>query len=269
MFNDLQIVQLYATYGRTLTAVLRGADGIAIPTHEVGDLDEVPATFTSPLYEAIEASWRMAAPAASRTTTTSRATAASRCRCPLRPSMAYTLDIEAQPVPAPPAGKPVVPLFRRHFRTGRFTSLEALVGELKARPLLHRRAHRPVTGLTLGAAATDLQIETALTAAGLAAARRARPRQPDRALAAASERATRPARDPARRRRAAVALPRRAPAGGRARPARPAYQRIVPGRESSLQLTATGPVAGFVRSASGTRTLVMLNDAAWPTPAPR
>ena len=44
-----------------------------------------------------------------------------------------------------------------------------------------------------------------------------------------------------------------------------AYQRIVPGREPSLHLTGGGPVAGFVRSASGTRTLVMLNDAAWPT----
>ena len=39
----------------------------------------------------------------------------------------------------------------------------------------------------------------------------------------------------------------------------------MPGREPSLQLTATGPVAGFVRSTSGTRTLVMLNDASWPT----
>jgi hypothetical protein len=44
----------------------------------------------------------------------------------------------------------------------------------------------------------------------------------------------------------------------------PAYMRIIPGREPSLQLTAAGPVAGFVRSTSGTRTIVLLNDTNWP-----
>ncbi|HEX9767161.1 MAG TPA: hypothetical protein VGA36_10395 [Nitriliruptorales bacterium] len=265
VFNDLQIVQLYETYGRTLTAVLRGADGIAIPTHEVGDLDEVPATFTSPLYEAIRDLVENGGARCVPHHYHVEGHGSFTLPVPLRPSMAYTLDIEAQPVPTPPAGKPIVPLFRRHFRTGRFTSLEALVGELKARPLLHRVLTGPVTGLTLGAVATDLQIETALTAAGLAPLG-----APDRGSRVVLWRPHPSGRhvphailldadEPLWRFRDA---PRQEVVPGQPDAA---YQRIVPGRESSLHLTATGPVAGFVRSASGTRTLVMLNDAAWPT----
>jgi hypothetical protein len=44
----------------------------------------------------------------------------------------------------------------------------------------------------------------------------------------------------------------------------PAYQRVVPGQETALHLEATGRVTGFVRSPAGTRTLVLLDDAAWP-----
>jgi len=265
VFNDLQIVQLYATYGRTLTAVLRGADGIAIPTHQVGDLDDVPATFTSPLYEAIQELVENGGAGCVPHHYRVEGHGSFTLPVPLRPSMAYTLDIEARPVPAPPAGKPVVPLFRRHFTTGRFTSLAALVGELRARPLLHRVLTGPVTGLTLGAAATDLQIETALAAAGLAPlgapdrGSRVVLWRPDPSGRHVPHAILLDADEPLWRFRDA---PRQEVVPGQPDSA---YQRIVPGRESSLHLTATGPVAGFVRSASGTRTLVMLDDAAWPT----
>lgn len=267
VFNDLQIVQLYETYGRTLTAVLRGADGIAIPSHEVGGLDEVPVTFTSPLYEAVQALVENGTAGCVPHHYHVEGHGSFTLPVPLRPSMAYTLDIEAQPVPTPPTGKAVVPLFRRHFRTGRFTTLDALVAELRARPLLHRVLTGPVTGLTLGAAATDLQIETALDAAGLAPLG-----APDRGSRVVLWRLHPSGRhvphavlldadEPLWRFRDA---PRQEVVPNQPNPPDPAYQRIVPGREPSLRLTATGPVAGFVRSTSGTRTLVMLNDATWP-----
>lgn len=265
VFNDLQIVQLYATYGRRLTAVLRGADGIAIPTHAVGDLDEVPATFTSPLYEAIQDLVENGSAGCVPHHYHVEGHGSFTLPVPLRPSMAYTLDIEARPVPTPPADKPVVPLFRRHFRTGRFTSLAALVGELKARPLLHRVLSGPVTGLPLGAAATDLQLETALATVGLDPLG-----APDRGSRVVLWRPHPSGRHVPH----AILLDADEPLWRfRDAPQQevvpdqpdPAYQRIVPGREASLQLTATGPVTGFVRSASGTRTLVMLDDAAWPT----
>ncbi len=264
VFNDLQIVQLYGEYGRTLTAVLRGADGIAIPNHQVGGLDEVPATFTSPLYEAIDELVNDGKHGCVPQSYHTEGHGSFTLPVPLRPSMAYTFDIEAQPVPTPPANKPVVPLFRRHFKTGRFTSLQALVDELKARPLEHKVLTGPITGLAAGAA-TDLEIETALTAAGLAPL-------------GAPDKGSR------------IVLWRPGAGGGyvphailldadeplwrfRDAPTEevvpdqpdPAYKRIVPGQEPSLKLTATGPVSGFVRSTSGTRTVVLLNDANWPT----
>ncbi len=268
VFNDLQIVQLYATYGRTLTAVLRGADGIAIPTHQVAGLEEVPVTFTSPLYDAIQQLVENGSAGCVPHHYHVEGHGSFTLPVPLRPSMAYTLDIEAQPVPTPPSGKPVVPLFRRHFRTGRFTSLEALVDELRARPLLHRVLTGPVTGLTLGSAATDLEIETALAAAGLAPLD-----APDRGSRVVLWRPHPSGRhvphavlldadEPLWRFRDA---PRQEVVPNQPNPPDPAYQRIVPGREPSLRLTSTGPVAGFVRSTSGTRTVVMLNDASWPT----
>lgn len=265
VFNDLQIVQLFQKYGRTLTAVVRGADGIAIPTHQVSGLDEVPATFTSPLYEAIEALVQDGEHGCVPQHYHVEGHGNYTLPVPLRPSMAYTLDIEAQPVPAPAAGKPIVPLFRRHFRTGRFTSLIALVDELKARPLEHRVLTGPISGLPLGAAATDLQIENALGAAGLAPLG-----PPDRGSRIVLWRPHPSGRyvphailldadEPLWRFRDA---PRQEVVPGQPDPA---YMRIIPGREPSLLLTATGPVAGFVRSTSGTRTIVVLDDATWPT----
>ncbi len=267
VFNDLQIVQLYETYGRTLTAVLRGADGIAIPSHQVGGLEEVPVTFTAPLYEAVQELVERGSAGCVPHHYHVEGHGSYTLPVPLRPSMAYTLDIEAQPVPAPPSGKPVVPLFRRHFRTGRFTTLGALVAELKARPLLHRVLTGPVTGLTPGAAATDLQIETALAAAGLAPLG-----APDRGSRVVLWRphpsghhvphaVLLDADEPLWRFRDA---PRQEVVPNQPNPPDPAYMRIVPGREPSLQLTATGPVVGFVRSTSGTRTIVLLDDASWP-----
>ena len=218
VFNDLQVVQLYQSYGRDLTVVLRGADGIAIPQHQVGGLDEVPVTFTSPLYDAVDQLVKSGRAGCIGGSYHTEGHGSYTVPVALRPSMAYTLDIEAQPVPVPPTGKAVVPLFRRHFKTGRFTSL----------PSSGRRAQGPRSA----AQGTDRADHGAGRGRGhrhrdrrSAGSRRAgparatRPGQPGRAVAAVG-RPIRAARDPARRRRAAVAFPRRTGAGDRAEPAR-------------------------------------------------
>ena len=260
VFNDLQVVQLYAEYGRTLVAVLRGADGIAIPQHEVKDITEVPATYSSPLYDRLDAKVK-----------------AGEFGClgpyhqeghgsftlpePLRPSMAYTLDVEAQPVPAPAAGKPVLPLFRRQFRTGRFRNVAELIAELIARPLEHAMLTGPIAGLAAGQQA-DVAIEAALLAAGLPAqgaptrGRRVvlwRPAgggyRPHALLLDASE---------------SLWRWRDAPAEQTPQASDPSYVRIVPGTEPALFLSAGSPVTGFVHSPSGTRTLALIDDSSWP-----
>jgi hypothetical protein len=262
VFNDLQVVQLYGAYNRQLRAVLRGADGTSIPAHQVSSLDEVPATYTSPLMDTLDA----------------KATA-GRYKCvgpyhieghgkfkfpePLRPSMAYTLDIETVPATTPPAGKPIVPLFRRQFTTGRFTSLAALVAEIKANPVLHAIISGPLTGLP-GAVATDVAIEQALTAAGLpvlgAPTKGGRTvlwrpvgsghHVPHALLIDASEPLWR-MRD----------VPRQEPVPDSDDPS---FQRVVPGAEPSLELRGTAPVTRFVRSPAGTRTIAFLDDSGWP-----
>jgi hypothetical protein len=264
VFNDRQIVQLYKAYGRTLTAVLRGADGIPIPDHQVDTLDEVPSTYTSPLYDSLDALINAGGLKCVRTYHRERH---AKFTVPekLRPSMAYTLDIEAQPIPVevPARTKPIVPLFRRQFRTGRFRNIDELLAEIRARGVEHRLLTGPISGLPAGVAA-DLAIEQALLVAGLPAL-------------GAPTRGTR------------VVLWR--PVGGRFVPhavlldaseplwrwrmapveevvpnaGDPAFKRIIPGEEFSLRLEATGPVTGFVRSPSGTRTLVLLADTPWPS----
>jgi large repetitive protein len=268
VFNDLQVVQLYQKYGRTLTAVLRGADGIAIPAHQVADLSEVPATYTSPLYDTLDAKVK-AGGLGCIGSYHHEGHAKFTLPEALRPSMAYTLDIEAQPVPAPPAGKPIVPLFRRQFRTGRFRSLDELAGEMRARSLEHRLLTGPITGLSPGEA-TDLAIEAALLAAGVPVLGAAtlgsrmvlwRPRAggfvPHALVLDTSEPLWR-FRDAPTQEVVPNADPLKPPPD-------PAFQRIIPGRELSLKLEAASPVTGFVRSPAGTRTIVLLADAAWPS----
>jgi hypothetical protein len=268
VFNDLQVVQLYEEYGRTLTAVLRSADGVAIPAHQITDISEVPATYTSPLYDTLDAKVQ-----------------AGGLKCvgpyhheghaqftlpePLRPSMAYTLDIEAQPVPAHKGTTPIVPLFRRQFRTGRFRNVGELVNEMKARTLEHRLLSGAITGLAPGIA-TDLAIQTALQAAGLPSMgaptqgsrivlwRRLGTRYvPHAVLLDASEPLWR-LRDVPTQEVVPNADPTQLPLD-------PSFQRIVPGEELSLKLEAAAPATGFVRSPAGTRTVVFLEDTTWPT----
>jgi hypothetical protein len=269
VFNDLQIVQLYASYGRELRAVLRAADGTASAEHGVQDLDEVPATFTSPLLESLDAMaqrgrWDCLGPHQLE------GHGSFTLPVPLRPSMAYTLEIEPDPPVPAPADQPIVPLFRRSFTTGRFASLDDLVNELKARALEHRAITGALAGLPTGTGvlvATDRAIEDALVGAGLTAPAAPtqggrlvlwRPRPggdgyvPHALVLDASEPLWR-FRDAPR----AEVVP--------AQPD-PSFMRVVPGEEPALHLEALAGsrVVAFVRSPSGTRTIVLLDDAAWP-----
>lgn len=274
VFNDLQVVQLYAAYDRQLRAVLRAADGTSAPEHQVLALTEIPAVHTSPLMDSLDAEAK-----------------AGRYPClgpyhleghgrfplpePLRPSMAYTLDIEAVPTPQPPAGKPVVPLFRRQFSTSRFTSLTALVDEMKARPLQHAALTGPLSGLPSGgqtALVADIEIEEALTGAGLAVP--GAPARGDRTvlwrpvtegrhvphalLLDASEPLWRFRDAP---REEAVPVP-----PGSSAPADPSFKRIVPGQEPSLELQSVGAAPS---RASYARPREPGRSSSWTTPPGR
>jgi hypothetical protein len=263
VFNDLAILQLYGAYGKQLRFVLRTADGVPIPTHEIDSLDPVEAGVTTPYRDTLEA--MIAAgklPCAGTATAEQHGSWTSPV--PLRPLMDYTLDVEMDPAPAPPpADEPRVPLFRRTFTTSRFASVAALVEDLQRRRIRHRALKAQISGLA-GTVVADAVLQEALATAG------------EQALPAPETSgivvywARRPgatvfslhailidAAEPLWRTRQEPTL--------ETVPGQldPAYKRIVPGEADALRLVEQGSsaIARFVRSPGGTRTLALVKDS--------
>jgi hypothetical protein len=270
VFNDIAIVQLYAAYGRRLRAVVRAADGTAIPSHEITTLDPVAGQVTTPYREAIEA--LVAAgllPCVGSFTRPGHAEFV--VPIPLRPLMSYTLDIELDPpdpVPSPP--QPATPLYRRQFATSKFANVAALIAELRARRVRHRALSAPIGGLPGGspAIATDQEIQDALVAAGEQALPAAEatgitvywaPRAgggfaPHAILIDAAEPLWRTRSEPR-----LETVPNQDD---------PAFKRVVPQRVPALEVVEQGgsAIARFVRSPGGTRTLAFIADTFSPPP---
>jgi hypothetical protein len=269
VFNDLAILQLYAAYGRKLRFVLRSADGVPIPTHEIAALDPVEAGLTSPYREFLEA--MIAAgelPCAGSAAADMHGSWTSPV--PLRPLMDYTLEVETDPAPAVTADAST-PLFRRAFTTSRFDSVAALVDDLKVRRVRHRAITAPITGLPSASGveqASDETVQAALIAAGERAL--PSPREsgivvywlkrggantfsPHAILIDAAEPLWRSRQEPA-----LETVPGQLD---------PAYKRIVPATVPAMQLAESGSsaIARFVRSPGGTRTLALIKDTFVPT----
>jgi hypothetical protein len=185
---------------------------------------------------------------------------------PLRPLMAYTLDVLADPPDAPPAnGAPAPPLYRRSFATSRFASLATFIADIRARPVRHRALTAPVQGLPTAGVAPDLAIQIALQTAGeqaLPAADNAgitiywvRPETSDRfvphaILIDAAEPIWRT------RQQAEVQVVEDQTDDQ--------YRTVVPAQVTALEMKEQPEgdhITGFVRSPSGTRTLAMLSES--------
>jgi hypothetical protein len=266
VFNDLAIIQLYSAYGKKLRFVLRTADGVPIPTHEIASLDPVDAGLTTPYHEFLEG--MVAAgllPCVGSVSAEKHGSWTSPV--PLRPLLDYTLDVETDPAPPPPPStEPRVPLFRRSFTTSRFAGVAELVEDLRRRRIRHRALTARLTGLPAGtpvAVAADEMIQSTLVAAG----EQALPAPEDsgvvvywaRQLGAtafslhailidAAEPLWRTRREPV-----LETVPGQLD---------PAYQRIVPGEAVALRLVEqdSTAIARFVRSPGGTRTLALVKD---------
>lgn len=269
VFNDTAIVQLYKTYGKKLRAVLRAADGVAIPSHEIQNLDETPAALSAPYRDFLMAMVAAGAlPCAGSLSLPSHGTAV--LPMPLRPLMAYTLDLEVDPADAAPV-KPAAPLFRRSFTTGRFASPEALVKDLIGRGVRHRALSAQISGLPSSGVVTiapDEAIQNALINAGEQAlpaaktggtviywARRSGETNysPHAILLDSPEALWRVRYEPTMEVVPGQVLGHEDPA----------YQRIVPAETESMFIAEQGGpnVQRFVRSPSGTRTLVFISDS--------
>ncbi len=272
VFNDLAVIQLFAAYGKQLRFVLRTADGVPIPTHEVAELDPVDAGLETPYHEFLEG---MVAAGELPCVGTATAHAHGSWTSPvqLRPLMDYTVDVETDPPPAPPPPtRPQSPFFRRAFTTSRFAGVAELVADVQGRRIRHRALTAPIAGLPATApvaVATDAALEAALLAAG----ERLLPAPAQSAIAVYWVR--RPgstayvphailvdAIEPLWRTRQEPVLETVPRAETLVGDFDPAYKRIVPATVPALRLVESGTseVARFVRSPGGTRTLALLKD---------
>jgi len=269
VFNELNgIVQLFEAYGKGLRAVLRAADGLPAPTFTIGTLDAIEAQVTTPYYELLKALVQ-AAPLPCVGSFTGPRHGGCMLPIPLRPLMAYTLDIEVVPPDTSAADQATTPLYRRSFVTSRFPSMAALVQDLRACRVRHRALTSQVSGLPSTATvnlATDEEIQNALLVAG------------EQALPAASETGITvywakrtgastfsphvimiDAAEPLWRTRQE---PRVETVPNQAPPADPNFKRIVPQQVVSLEVIeqSAATITHFVRSPGGTRTLAFISN---------
>jgi large repetitive protein len=272
VFNDVAVLQLFAAYGKRLRVAVRAADGIAVPSHEIDILALVAAELSTPYRDFLEA--MVAAgllPCVGSVTAPNHGSFS--VPVPLRPLMAYTLDIEVDP--ADPSGngdQPVTPLYRRSFSTSRFASIGALVEELQGTYIAHRPLTAQLSGLPTVppvVTATDEELQAALQAAG----EQALPAptvtrltiywaRPAGGASFAPHAILIDAAEPLWRTRVEPRL------GTVPDQDDPAFQRVVLTPVAALEVfQQSGPhLARMVRSPSGTRTLCLFPDGFQPQP---
>jgi hypothetical protein len=180
VFNDRSTLQLYKAYGKDLVAAIRGADGDAVTNSPDAliSLDPLPAVVETPYRDMVQALIDSGALPCADGIVPFNEHGSYEAPFELKPLMAYTFDIELVPGDTVAEGESKVPLFRRSFRTSRYAHLEDLADAVSTLPVYSVALTGPLAGLpapgpsagtsrTDIATATDVDIQDALTAAGL------------------------------------------------------------------------------------------------------
>jgi hypothetical protein len=167
IFNDQSLIQLFGKLGYQLELDLRAADGLpdttAAPVKTVSVSGVGTAAYDS--LQELVASGKLPCVGGTSQYQNQIFTA----HVTLRPLMGYTLDINTNPstTPPPDPAKPVTPLFRRSFNTGRYPSMTALAKDLGASLVLHRPLKQKLTfPLTPNTVMPDQDIQNGFIAAG-------------------------------------------------------------------------------------------------------
>lgn len=281
VFNEKEILSLYEAYGHRLKAVLHPADGVPVACALAPDEAElVPAVVGSPFADFLEG---MILGGVLPCVGGGNAPSHARAELPLelKPLTAYTLELELEPpLPSSP-DQPTTPLMRRRFRTGRFESPDALARDLSARRIRQRALRARLVDLPEEGpvtVATDEDLQAALIKAGeqpLEAATTftvtlywARPEPSARFQAHAllldgPEALWRSAYEPTLE----EVMPAPSDPADEGQAYDPDFRRAVP-REIDALIVAEpageNSVARYVRSPSGTRTVVLLRDGLAP-----
>ncbi|MDQ3808755.1 MAG: hypothetical protein M3336_00520 [Chloroflexota bacterium] len=152
IFNDSSAIQLYKAFGRSLTAVLRKANGNHPPEHPTIDfpaLQPIKGLLASP-YAASMAELVLDLPCIPGVVETEQHQVFT-VDIPLERGTSYLLDIEATP-PSTPA---LTPLFRTAFTTSRYAGAAELAALVEATFIQERAAK---DGLTLPTKTLDLVV---------------------------------------------------------------------------------------------------------------
>ena len=167
IFNDRSLIQLFGKLGYQLELDLHAADGLpdttAAPITTVAVNGVGTAAYDS--LQQLVASGKLPCVGATSQYQNQKFTAPVK----LRPLMGYTLDINTNPstIPPPDPSKPVTPLFRRSFNTGKYPSMTALAKDLGASLVLHRPLKQKLAfPLAPHTIMPDQDIQNGFTAAG-------------------------------------------------------------------------------------------------------
>lgn len=177
VFNDKSFLQMYQTYGKQLRAVIRGADGKPVfnSPEIISTLEEIPAAIKSPYWEAVE-----------KLIATGKLPCTGEINLPshqvftpqfeLKPLTPYTFDIELDPPIGLAADGTMPLLYRKSFITSRYADLDGLAESIRLTPLSHKALKNLPVGLPTSNPAQpeevilpDLELEKILDLAGVKA----------------------------------------------------------------------------------------------------
>lgn len=283
VFNDRSTLEMYKKYGKDLIGSIRGADGEAVTNSPDGisssSLIPIPASVLTPYREFTEALIEAGVLPCAGGFLPINFHSAYEAPFELKPLMAYTFDIDLNPADGIASGASKVPLFRRAFRTSRFADLEDFADTINTMPvysvaLTNALSGLPSPGPTEGtsrtdiATATDIDIQNALTAAGMPPTKGAEKTglwilwtasgssfRPYAILIDAAEPMWRLRTEPSKNK----------VLDGANNEIDPQFQIWENGRTMGLELlehSGTSIIDHFVRSAGGTRSLLMINPSA-------
>ncbi|SDD21319.1 DUF6603 domain-containing protein [Niabella drilacis] len=177
VFNDNAFLKMYQAYGKQLKAVIRGADGQPVfqSPEIVSTLEAIPATVKTPYREAIEKLIEEGKlPCIGEISFPTHAIYTPPFE--LKPLMPYTFDLEFDPKDPVAADQSEQPLFRRGFKTSRYANLEAFTADLQSTAVKHKALTGSFAGLPAPGGGpdpgvhtlSDIDFENMLTAAGIA-----------------------------------------------------------------------------------------------------
>lgn len=287
VFNSAAVLQMYTAYGKSIQAIIRGADGVAVgkSPETVSTLQDIPASVLTPYKDAVLQLIADGLLPCLGGSIDLPAHGAYVTPFELKPLMAYTFDLQLDPADPVPDGTAVVPLYRRAFTTSRYANLKDFAGNIAAQGIKHKAITSALTSLPAasgGEAAppvfivTDKQIEDAVTSAGVAFsgakdtteitilwANQSGDFVPYAILLEASEPVWRT------RTEAVAGDPVKNAQGGVIDPAFFIYENKPVDAMILAPDAATTVVSHFVRSTAGTKTVIVLKSIAWTdTPVP-